>query len=128
MLQNKRMWTGLVVVLLLVGVVVFLNKKTSNKNDYSVVYLTTGEVYIGHLSTFPDFELKDSYILQLAKDANDPSKSNFQLQPINEALWAPQSLHINKKNVVFYGLVLKTSQIAQTLAEKANMLPAVRVP
>ena len=89
------------------------------EGSYSVVYLTTGEIYVGKLSTFPSFELKDSYILQVTKDTVDPSKNNFQLQPINEALWAPKSLYLTRKNVVFYGPILPTSKIAQALAEKA---------
>ena len=114
---------NLIVVIVLVLVVLgagFLINKKNGENNYSVVYLTTGEVYVGKLSTFPDFELKDSYILQIAKDATDPAKSNFQLNPISEALWAPQTLHLIQKNVIFYGPLLPTSKIAQTLAQKGK--------
>ena len=121
-MQDKRnMWIGLVVVLLIVLVLVLFKDKIGfnlGNKAYSVVYLTTGEIYVGHLTTFPDLELKDSYILQVIKDTTDPTKSNFQLQPIKEALWAPVSLHLVEKNVVFYGSILPTSKIGQTLAAK----------
>ena len=126
-MQNKNnMLVGLVVVLVVVAGLVFVKMRGAedydpiDSNGYSVVYLSTGEVYVGHLSTHRDFELKDSYILQVAKNVADPTKNDFQLQPISEALWAPQSLHINKKNVVFYGSILPTSKIGQALAAKKN--------
>jgi len=117
--MSKNQIIKLVVLALVIIGVAFLIYKKSKENPYSIVYLTTGEVYIGKLSTFPDLELKDSYILQTTKDATDPAKSNFQLQPISQALWAPQSLHLTEKNVIFYGPLLPTSKIAQTiLAQK----------
>ena len=89
-----------------------------DKDAYSVVYLTTGEVYVGHLSTFPDFALKDGYILQVAKDPADPTKNSFQLQPLKDALWATDKLVLNKKNVVFYGELMSDSVIGKKLAEQ----------
>ena len=125
MAQDKKVvWMGVVVVLVLLVISVFLFKENMERGymepGYSVVYLSTGEVYVGHLTTHRDFELKDSYILQLNKDTLDPSKNSFQLQPIAEALWAPKSLHLNKKNVVFYGTILPTSRIGQALAATKN--------
>ena len=116
-MSKKNAIIVLIVVVLVVGFG-FWFKKTEKSDAYSVVYLTTGEVYVGKLTTFPDFQLKDSYILQIAKDATDATKTNFQLQPINQARWATDVIHINKDNVVFYGPLSDTSSIAKTLAEK----------
>lgn len=111
------MWiVGVVVLVVLVGALGFYKMKQGS--DYSIVYLTTGEVYIGKLTTIPDFQLKDTFILQITKDTTDPTKSNFQLNPVSEALWAPRELHLMQKNVIFYGPLLSTSKIAQTLAEQ----------
>jgi|SRR3989338_1899266 len=117
MLNKKNIIVAVVVVLIVVGVGFWMNK-TKGSNGYSVVYLTTGEIYVGKLTTFPDFQLKDSYILQVTKDATDATKTNFQLQPINQALWATESINLVRDNVVFYGPLLGTSSIAKTLAEK----------
>jgi len=117
-MMSKR---NIVIVVVLVAVILVfgaLQYRANHQNDYSVVYLTTGEVYVGKLSTFPDLQLKNSYILQVTKDATDATKSNFQLQPISEALWAPKTLHLVEKNVVFYGPILSTSKIAEALAAK----------
>lgn len=115
---NRNNIVMLVVVVLVVGGITFWMNKGNKDNAYSVVYMTTGEVYVGNLTTFPNFELKNAYILQVAKDTTDPTKNNFQLQPVKEALWAPKSMHLIKDNVVFYGPLLATSKIAETLAEQ----------
>jgi hypothetical protein len=115
MMSKKNV--GIVVILvLIIGIFGVWQYKASHANDYSVVYLSTGEVYVGKLTTIPDLVLTDAYILQVTKDATDATKTNFQLNPINQALWAPQSMHFIKDNVVFYGPLLSTSKIAETIA------------
>ncbi len=110
----------LVLVLVKVGAMVWYQKTVSSGSGYSVVYLRTGEVYVGKLKTFPDLELTSSYILQVIKDSTDASKSNFTLQPIDQALWSPKVLHLIKDSVVFYGPILPTSKIGQALAAKGK--------
>ena len=116
--MNKKNILVLVVLVLVVAVFGLLEYRAKHINDYSVVYLSTGEVYIGHLTTFPDMQLTGSYILDVTKSATDPTQSTFQLQPIDQALWAPKVLHLNEKNVVFYGPILPTSKIGQALVGK----------
>lgn len=119
-MMSKKNIVLMVVVVLLVAGIAFKVRKMDKENGYSVVYLATGEVYVGKLTTFPDFQLRGSYILQVTKSATDPNKNDFQLQPIDEALWAPEVLHLVRKNVVFYGPILKTSKIAEALAAKGK--------
>ena len=116
--MSRKNLTLLVTLVLLVAIIGLLKYKTAYSKSYSVVYLQTGEVYVGHLTTFPDMELKDSYILQVTKNAKDTSKNDFQLQPIAQALWASQSLHLNRNKVVFYGSILPDSKIGMALAGK----------
>ena len=116
--MRKNTIVGVVVLILVIALGVFFYFKTSKDNGYSVVYLSTGEVYVGKLQVFSDLVLTDSYILQIVKDPTNETKSNFQLQPVKEALWAPKELHIIKDNVVFYGLLLENSKIAETLAQQ----------
>jgi hypothetical protein len=117
MLRNKKKLSVLVVVIILVIILlcVFGKKLGIIKDNYSIVYLTTGEVYVGHLSTFPDLQLKDAYVFQAVKDTTDPTKSTFQLQPLKEAVWSPTTLHLVKKNIVFYGPLSPDSTIAKTI-------------
>jgi hypothetical protein len=117
-MSNKKN-IGIVVLIAFVVVLVAIVVPVMNKNKaYSVVYMTTGEVYIGKLSTFPDMQLSDGYIMQVTKNATDSSQNGFQLNPVNQAVWAPQVMHLNKQNIIFYGPLLASSKIAQTLAAK----------
>jgi len=118
--MNRNNIVITVVVVLVVAGVAFWVNKTKGETGYSVVYMTTGEVYVGKLSTFPDFELTDAYLYQIIKDATEEAKTNFQLQPIKDVLWAPKSMHLIKDNVVFYGSLMSNSKIAETLAAQAK--------
>lgn len=119
-MMSKKNIAVVVVLVLIVVVVGYFGYKKSKVSGYSVVYLTTGEIYVGKLTVFPDLQLRDGYILQVTKDAADPTKSNFQLNPINQALWAPSALYLNRKNIVFYGQLLPTSKIAETIAAQGK--------
>ncbi len=123
-MQNKKnILIGVVVVLVLVfGAFLYKYKGKSRVKEtpYSMVYLTTGEVYIGKLTVFPAMELKNGYVLATIKDKVDPGKSNFQLNPLDEALWAPKHLYINREQVVFYGPIMSDSLIARKLAEQGK--------
>ncbi len=82
---------------------------------YTVVYLTSGEIYIGRLSTFPRLILDDSYILQMAPNEEDPGQTGFQLMPLSNTLWAPQRIYLNRDHIIFTAPVRDDSQVAQTL-------------
>ncbi len=119
-MSKKNIVIAVLVVLVVVGVG-FWMKKQNAESMYSIVYLTTKEVYVGKLTTFPDLQLSDGYILNTVPDATDPKKTNFQLTPMSEALWAPEKgIHLVKDNVVFYGALSDNSSIAKTLAEKGK--------
>ena len=118
-LSKRNIIVAVVIILVLVVIGLFIYKARMN-DGYSIVYLTTGEVYIGKLTTFPGLQLKDSFVLQVTKDAKDPAKNNFQLQPVKDALWAPQFINLTEKNVIFYGPLKADSAIAQKLAEQGK--------
>ena len=118
--QNKFKIVLIVLVVILLAVVVyfvFFNKQNrGNVMDYSVVYLATGEIYVGKLSTFPNLTLSNGYIFQVTKDATDPTKNNFGLNPFKDTFWGSKKLRINPEQVIFHGLVEKDSQIGKALA------------
>lgn len=118
-LKNNKVISIIIAVLLVIGAFWIVNDLRS-KDSYSVVYLSSGEIYVGKLSTFPKFTLSDGYVLAITKDATDPTKNNFQLNPISKMVWAPEKLVINSKNIIFYGPLDKTSKIAQALAEQGK--------
>lgn len=86
--------------------------------SYSVVYLSTGEIYIGRLSTFPKLVLTDAYLLQIGSDQADPNKKTFQLAPLKDAVWSPDKIYLNDEQVVFTASIRADSEIAKTLKGK----------
>ena|SRR3989338_8473071 len=119
MMHKNKIIGGVVLVLVVAGAVL-LGLKMQKEQGYSVIYVSTGEIYVGRLSTFPSYRVEDMYILQTTRDPADPAKNTFKLNPVADALWAPKVLHLNRKNVVFYGSLTDDSVIAKKLAEQAK--------
>jgi len=125
MLKSKKCLIILIVVVVLVfGFGFYLYSELAiSKKPWSVVYVTTGEIYIGKLSSFPRFQLFDAYLLQVVKkpgaetDEGVQEETQFQLTPLKDALWAPKKLYLNKEQVVFYGPVREDSRVAEVIRE-----------
>ena len=111
----------LAIIIIAAASVCFYFKWEMSKS-YSVVYLATGEIYIGKLSCFPKkFELNDTYRLQAVKDAEDETKTNFQLTPLDEALWAPKKLYVNPDQIVFFGPIEEGSKAGEALRDAGKI-------
>ncbi|OGI78104.1 hypothetical protein A3C57_01775 [Candidatus Nomurabacteria bacterium RIFCSPHIGHO2_02_FULL_33_12] len=121
-IKKNKVFIAIIVLLVIVLVYIgfFQNKKPLNtaQNGYSVVYVTTGEVYVGKLKVFPSFRMTDPYLYQVTKDAIDPNKTNLQVQPLKDAPWAPKYINFKRSNIVFYGPLEDSSKIAEALAGK----------
>ena len=116
---NKNKILMVLVIVLAVGLIFALFGQKMKANDgYSVVYMTTGEVYVGKISTFPSFTISNGFILQAIKDPTDSTKNTFQLNPFKNTFWGTEKLHLNSKQIVFYGPIGKDSQIDKALAGK----------
>ena len=108
----------IVIIVVLLTVFVFFRTKPSEK-PWSVVYLTTGKIYIGKIVKFPKFQLLDAYLLRVVKSQGEEGETeeNLQLSPVDETLWAPEKLYLNPKQIIFYGPIKETSKIAETIRE-----------
>jgi len=93
--------------------------KSFFQKPYYVVYLTTGEIYVGRLSYFPKMEMTDVYLLQSVRDPKDETKGGFQLAPLKDAIWSPKTIYLNSSQVVFSGPVDENSEVAKTLNNAA---------
>ena len=109
-----------VLVVIILGIGYYSWRSYERSKLYSIVYLQTGEIYVGRLSFFPKLTLADPYILRVTKDEKDPKKNNFQLNPLKETVWNTESLILNKSRVVFYGLLKKDSQAGKALANRGK--------
>ncbi|MDO8557205.1 MAG: hypothetical protein Q7R98_01965 [Candidatus Jorgensenbacteria bacterium] len=113
---RKKFWIVLVLVALILIAAYLVFIKFTLERSYSVVYLATGETYVGKLSYFPRLYLTDGYRVDAVIDSGSAlNKSNIQLVPLEKMMWAPSGLYINKYQVVFYGPLQSSSEIAELL-------------
>jgi len=112
---GKKIFFIAIVLIVVLVPSFFIYQEWQLRNQYSMVYLTTGEIYIGKLSIFPKMELSDAYLLQTVKDQTDQAKSNFQLTPLKDAVWSPVKLYLNSKQIIFYGPISAGSKAAEAL-------------
>jgi len=118
MSKKKKLVAAAVILIIIAGAIggLCLYSKWQMSKSYSVVYLATGEIYIGKLSCFPKrFKLNDAYRLQAVKDPEDETKTNFQLTPLDEALWSPKELYLNYDQIVFHGPIEESSKAGEAL-------------
>ena len=121
MRKSKKVLFLFAVVVLILAVFFAVQKYKKFSSDWNVVYLSTGEIYIGKISSansFSKFKLSDAYLLQVVKSKvgeTEEIKTNFQLTPLNEALWSPIELYVNRKQVVFYGPIDEASNVADAI-------------
>jgi hypothetical protein len=108
-----------VIILIVIAFVIlaYAGILDATRNTWSVVYLTSGDVYVGKISYFPKMQLTEGFLLQVVKSKNEAGeeKTNFQLTPLKEALWSPKNLYLNKKQILFYGPITEDSQIATAI-------------
>ncbi|MBI4268664.1 hypothetical protein HY627_02445 [Candidatus Uhrbacteria bacterium] len=107
---------GIVVLAALAAGLLWGPAMFGSSKGYSVVYLQSGEIYVGRVARFPRFKMTDTYLLKNAVDAKDPAKSNLQLVPLAESAWAPKELYLDLSNILFYGPLDEKSTAAQALA------------
>lgn len=98
--------------LLMIFAVCLMNWQS--RNSLSVVYMSTGEVYVGNLSYFPKLVLTNAYQFQAGSDGS------YQLVPVSEALWAPKAMYLNPEQVIFSGPVEESSKVVQAINNKGS--------
>ena len=120
MSKKKKLVIAAAVLVIAAAVVVggsCVYTKWQMSKEHSVVYLSTGEIYIGKLSylSMPKFKLVDAYRLEMVKDAEDETKTNFQLTPLKDTLYSPKKLYLNPDQIVFYGPIEEGSSAGEAL-------------
>jgi hypothetical protein len=131
MSYSKKILIAIVAVLIVIaGFCIYRETNLDNK-PLSVVYLSSGEIYIGKIIKFPKLQLRDAYLLQVVKKIDETAepqvnpetgeiiqpqaKTSFQLTPLKDALWAPEKLYLNREQVLFYGPIKESSKVAETI-------------
>lgn len=115
--------TLVIVILVILGVWINSNLKAKK---YSVVYLSTGELYVGHLHTFPRLVLTDGYRLENSEDLGKDGKPT----PVQTLIsltnakrpWASDKLYLNRDQILFHGYLIEGTEIDKTIKAKAGAI------
>jgi len=120
-MNNKNLLIVFIIFILVAIMAIGIFMKSRPQDNLSVVYLSTGEIYVGKLSSFPSLSLTDAYLLQVIKDSSDPAKNNFQLAPLSEALWSPRVIYLNRDHIIFSGPMNESSRVVQAIKNGSSM-------
>lgn len=117
--NNKILSIAVCVLLLtLIGVVVW---QIFFGRTYSAVFLRTGDLYFGKLVNFPNFGLKNVYMIQA--NPQNP-QSPLSIQKFTNVFWGPQDyLKINRSEVVWTAKLSPKSQLLEVLKSNPDLLP-----
>jgi hypothetical protein len=112
-----------VILLLLLGIAagfVMSGGKNPDISSYSAVYLSTGDVYFGHLTWFPHPRLTNVWLLQ--RGVNAQNQPQFGVVPFKNALWAPvDSIDLNSRDIVFWTSLRADSAMAKAMENPASV-------
>lgn len=105
--KSNKVLIGVVLTLIVIlaGVVVW---QSFFNSSYVAIYLKSGDLYFGKLMQFPNFGLKNVYILQPTTNAQNP----LSIQKFTNVFWGPEDfIQINKSEVVWTAKLAKESTL-----------------
>lgn len=112
MSKVNKILLALVIVLIIAFGVVLYWQNGGFETPYYAVYMSTGDLYFGKLSHFPNLSLTDVWLLQRSGDAN--SQNQLGVSRFDKAFWGPEDqLNLDSKNVVWTTKLKPDSQLAQ---------------
>ena len=92
---------SLVVIGIIAGVIFSLFHR-----PYMAVYLATGDIYFGRVSSFPHVTIQDPWFFRRAEDGS------VSLERFSDAVWMPEDvIKINRDQIVFMARISENSQI-----------------
>ncbi|MCL4404236.1 hypothetical protein M1432_02750 [Patescibacteria group bacterium] len=121
-MRNVNKWLLTVVVVLVVALIAVLAWQFYFKTPtYTAVYLRTGDLYFGELTTFPSYGLSHVYMLQVnSQDQKNP----VSIQRFANVFWGPEdAMSINPSEVVWSANLDPQGQLAQLIQTNPNLVP-----
>lgn len=111
---NKAL-LGVIVLLILTGIGLLVNKNL-NASSYYAVFMSTGDMYFGQLHRFPKLGLASVYALQKNTDNRE---TPFSLVKFGDAFWGPQDyMQLSKENVLWISKLKADSQVVKFIESK----------
>lgn len=124
--KTNKILLLLVIVLIVVIIAIFIGKEFFGEPQFYAVYLRTGDLYFGRLTTFPKFGLKQVYLIQVNRDN---AQSPLSIQKFSNVFWGPSDyLKINRNEVVWMTKLNPDGQLAQLIKTNPNLIPPPQTP
>lgn len=115
-LTGKKIFWGIVIIVVLVLIAagvwmaVAASKNPNGESPYSAVYLTSGDIYFGKLSWFPQPHLTDVWYLQRTTDAS--GQAQVSVAPLKNVFWGPMDeVSLNASQILFTTRLSNSSQL-----------------
>lgn len=121
-MRNVNKWLLTVVIVLVVALIAVVAWQFWFKTPtYTAVYLRTGDLYFGELTTFPYYGLSHVYMLQVnSQDQKNP----VSIQRFASVFWGPEdAMRINPNEVVWSAALNPQGQLAQLIQTNPNLVP-----
>ena len=94
----------------------FYSTGQSGRSTWSAVYLDTGDLYFGHLSSFPSLILSNAWYVQ------HTPQGDLSVNDFSKTSWKPQgTIRINGRHVVWTARIASDSPLISAMA--AGSLP-----
>ncbi len=113
------------IVLVFAGLGVWVGSHLNQQNptgasEYSAVYLSTGDIYYGILSWFPQPHLTNVWFLQRSTDQNN--QPQVGLTQLSRAFWGPvDEVYLNPKQIILWTKLRNDSQVLKAIQNSSAL-------
>ncbi len=119
-ISGKKIFWGLVIIVIVLAVAawVWIAVEAINSPEgpspYSAVYLTSGDIYFGKLSWFPQPHMTDVWYLNRSVGTN--GQSQVSVVPLKTAFWGPvNGITLNPQQILFWTNLSNSSQLVKDM-------------
>ena len=121
---NKKRIFFLIVVVLIIILIYFgyaYGRKAFpfGPEKWQAVQLQNGNVYYGHLKTFPCYKLTDVYFIQ---NIQNETSTISQLQPLNSLFFGPENIMYFQKNQILWWANLSSDSIILNIIKERQVV------
>ena len=125
-LTGKKITWGIVVLVVLIAIgagvwmAVSASKDPNGASPYSAVYLTSGDIYFGKLSWFPQPHLTDVWYLQ--RSTNASGQTQVSVAPLKSVFWGPMDeVSLNANQILFTTRLSNSSQLVSGFENPSSL-------
>lgn len=115
-ITGKTFFWGIVIIVIIAAAVawtwiaIIAMHSPEGPSPYSAVYLTSGDVYFGKLSWFPQPHMTDVWYLNRSMGAN--GQTQVSIAPLKDVFWGPvNDVTFNPQQILFWTSLSNSSPL-----------------